>query len=247
MKYLLVIMLFVWGCETPTESTSDEPTAQYHEFEVTYNGTAQSPWLERQKLFFLVDYGSYTPYDNFSFYTTTNGLRNTQLFRNPYKFEPGTYEISGCLDWNHDDSWDIRYEPKLLPVKFDVDGLTIGKTQVKLIDVVSPTAKGWFECSVFYKGTHTGRHHLYVTVQDQHGLISDYNEMVNRVSMLDHTICVHSEQIPAGEYTIVTVYWDIDDSGSYSRNIDPMAMFSGYLQLSPGLPFIFTTERELRN
>ena len=235
---LLLIGIFInfsnVSCKKEKGTETDKtPSSQCIELNISYSGTAQTLWGEKHKLYFLIDYGTYTPYENFCIEVSTNDMEAGKTISSPYKFEPGYYEISGFWDWNDSDSWD-DYEPYISPVNIDITGFERPLVNIYVVDKANPNDKGWIEGGIYYNGPSLGSHHVYIIVDGMttpHDTIKVTNDPYNFSSGCLGYLC---GQLPSNDYYVLEVYWDINDDGKKDDK-DPIDAEVG-IYVVPGLP-----------
>jgi hypothetical protein len=236
------ILLALISCnKDESEKEVITATAQNIEFNISYSGTAQTMWGTKHKLYFLVDYGSYTPYDNFSIDVNPAELKDGKLFTSPYKFEPGFYEISGFWDWNDSGSWD-DYEPYIAPANVDITGFEQPKVNISVVDKSQPNDDGWCQGSISYSGANLGSHHIYLDISviitgHRIDTIQVTNNPYNLLNGdIGYLTCLLS---PENAY-VFHFFWDINDNGAHDDG-EPRDIETP-IEISPGLPTIVNAE-----
>lgn len=227
-------MVLFYSCSKDVNEDEEiTATAQDIEFNISYSGTAQTMFGAKHKLYFLIDYGNYTPYDNFSIDVNPSTLKDGKLFTSPYKFEPGFYEISGFWDWNDSESWD-NYEPYISPVNVDITGYEKPKVNISVVDKSQPNDDGWGEGVISYSGTDLGSHHIYLDISGITTIPYTIKLTNNPYNLNNGNIGYSSGNLSADDIYMFHFFWDINNNGDYD-NGEPRDIETG-IMISPGLP-----------
>ena len=237
----LTVFTFYSCKKEDTNNEEATASAQNIEFNISYSGTAQTMWGESHKLYFLVDYGSYTPYDNFSIDVNPSELEEGKIFISPYKFDSGFYEISGFWDWNDSESWD-DFEPYIAPTNIDVTGYEQPKVNIFVVDKSQPNDDGWCLGSISYSGADLGSHHIYldITVIITAHSVDKIKITDNPHNLLNSEVEYFTSYLSPEDMYVFEFFWDINDNG-VNDDGEPRGIETPIV-ISPGLPTIINTE-----
>ena len=235
--FVILLIGILYSCEEDLQIPELEPEAQEIEFNISYAGTAITFLGQSHKLYYLVDYEKYSPYSNFYSLCSSNDFEGGLTDTSPYKFEPGTYEISGFWDWNDSDTWE-SYEPIIKPVIVEVNGLETTKVDIYLEDKTSPSDKGWIEGSISCSKTGVGAHHVYCKIypKGESYLIQDFCVTNNPYEFSNGDLHYSSDYLEPNNFYMVQIYWDLNDNEEYDSG-EPTGIDT-YLYISPGLPTV---------
>ena len=231
--YIISFIILFPRCRKDEITISqNNPSSQTIKIKVTYSGTAKS--FDKHKLYFLVNYGSNTQYNNFYFLETYGQLYNGATFTSPYKFEPGAYQLSGFWDWNDSGTWE-SYEPALLPQTFEVTGFSQTEVDMILQDKTSPNDNGWVQGGISYSGSIHGSHNVYVEITKESQYLGVF-QIENYPFNFPSNGLAYSTQYLSPDIYMFKFFWDVDDNGYYNDN-EPMMVLAG-INVYPGLPTI---------
>jgi len=233
---LIIVGILCISCTKTHVIESDPiPTPQLIKLRILYSGTAYNYFTHY--LFFLVNYGSYSPYDNFSF-SIINGTINGITMTSPNKFDPGSYEISGFYDFNDSGTWE-NFEPIIVPKTINVTGIMVEYFDFVLQDKTPPDQDGWIQGSISYLGSSLGSHYVYaeITKESQYqGVFRLINSKVNlSLSNLEYS----SGYLSKGIY-MLRYFWDLNDDGHFDSNEPNKVKASIYV--CPGLPTVINIQ-----
>jgi len=235
--FFAIIFIFTFlSCEkkntNPSGSEEEEPTAQFVEFNLTYNGTAITEFGRTHPFQFTILHGG------FEYLTFTKDLSPGSLwygfkFQPSQKLEPGFYELRGFWDWN--ESTTQNSNEQTISGSFEVKGLEVETFNFEVIDNTNPSDWGWFSGNVKYLGSSAGAHYLRIRVEDFNGHIVSDDECQFALVYLyggatEEYISAH---MPAGTYKVITLYWDVNDNGLLEFSDPHNLLFDHYI--CPGL------------
>jgi len=161
--------------------------------------------------------GTNNSYKSASFSITPDDLRKSKkhTFSN---VEQGEYDLYVFYDW--DDNFGANnLDPACdqYPISFEMPANNSINLNCNIVDPNHGFSGGWIEGRIFYNGSETGRHKVYVM------LVDSEDQVVFTDQVSNHAIDLREEspfnygidEIPHGGPYWGLAFWDINDNGEY--------------------------------
>lgn len=204
---------------SPSNQRNVEVTAKY-----VGNGREACHITHNLYLHLLVP-GTIEPYKSSSFSITPDDLRKGKkhTFLN---VEPREYELYVFYDWDDNGMWANNLDPigGQYPIYFEMPSNNSTSLNCDIMDPDHGSNGGWMSGRIFYDGSETGEHKVYVQLVDSSdhvvftGQASSRAVDLSREPFINYSI---SEIPPGGPYWGLA-FWDINDNEEYEL-YDPSA------------------------
>lgn len=234
-KIIIISILSAFCTKTQITQSDPIPIPQFIKLKVTYSGTAYN--FITHNLYYMVDYGSSSLYENFSF-SIINGTINGATFTSPYKFEPGTYDISGFYDFNDSGTWE-NFEPIIVPKRIVISGITLEQFDFILQDKTTPDQDGWIQGSISYSGSSSGNHYVYAEITKESQYLGIFRLTNSEVNLTQGNFLYSTNYLSTGVY-MLRFFWDLNDNGYFGSNEPNKVKASIYV--CPGLPTVLNIQ-----